>query len=194
MEEKEYAEYLESFEKRLEAGLSKICCSLGVLTETANGALLGSSDIDSKWEDYIKDYVADAVENFDKYPDAALGWAAYLGMAVANHWDRDWNLFKDDSYKSYYGDQGWDNMDEHIVGLILKLQPVQAKKVSDALMSCSTAIQAFIRHEGIEAQTVLGFYALVRSYGVMFRVGAAIELQRLGYKVSQVSDIHSNRG
>ena len=40
--------------------------------------------------------------------------------------------------------------------------------------------------EGIEAQTELGFYVLVRTYSVLFRIGAAIELQRLGYTIKRV--------
>lgn len=174
----EQQEYLESFEKRLEAGLVKICSSAGVL----DGELLSSPDIDGKWEDYLKDYVADAVENYDEYPDAALCWAAYLGMGVAHHWDQDWSIFKDEPYKSYYGPRGWDDMDEHVSGIILKLGEDDDKRISSALKSCSMAITAFIRHEGIEAGTALGFYALARAYGVMFRVGGSMELKRLGYR------------
>jgi len=179
MLEKDYSEYLDSFEKRLEAGLVKICGSTGVLS----GELLSSPDIDGKWDDYIKDYVADAVGNFVQYPDAALSWAAYLGMGVASHWDRDWDLFRNDPYCSYYGPRGWDDMDEHVSGTILKLSEEEDKHISDTLKSCSMAVTAFIRHEGIEAQTALGFYALTRAYGVMFRIGEAIELRRLGYKL-----------
>ena len=31
-----------------------------------------------------------------------------------------------------------------------------------------------------------GFYVLVRTYSVLFRIGAAIELQRLGYTIKRV--------
>lgn len=172
-------EYLETFEKRLEAGLTRICTSAALL----GGEVLSSPDIDGKWDEYIKDYVADAVENFPSYPDAALSWAAYLGMGVANHWDRDWDLFRDDPYKSYYGSRGWDDMDERVTGTVLKLGDTELKKVSENLQNCSAAVQAFIRHEGIEPQTALGFYALVRAFSVMYRIGAAMELFRLGYKL-----------
>ena len=39
-----------------------------------------------------------------------------------------------------------------------------------------------MRHEGVEADTERGFYVLVRIYSVMFRLGASIELKRLGYR------------
>ena len=53
---------LDSFEKTLQLGLERICEAAGLL----EGGLLQSDDIDSKWEEYIKDYVADAVQNFNE--------------------------------------------------------------------------------------------------------------------------------
>ena len=156
----ENKELLDNFEKTLQMGLMRVCSGAGLLGDE----LLSSEDIDSKWEEFIKDYVADAVENFNEYPEAALAWAGFLGMAVGN--------------------RGWDDMDEHILhGVLgLDLQGKEAKKISDTLQSCALATLGLIRHEGIEAQTATGFYALSRSYGVFFRIGAALELFRLGYK------------
>lgn len=174
-------EYLDRFEKILEDGLLKVCRGAGLLGEE----VLRSPDLDEKWEDsYIKDYTADAVENFNSYPEAALSWAAFLGMAVAHNWDTDWNAHKDDPYKSYYGSRGWDNMDEHVLQDVLGLgtdDPLR-RRINDTLLSCALATLGLIRHESIEPQTDLGFYILVRAYTVMFRIGAAMELKRLGYK------------
>ena len=167
---------LDRFEKILEDGLVKICRSEGLLDE-----ILNSPDIDGVWEAYMKDYVADAVRNFNEYPAAALGFAAFLGMAVANRWDRDWDNAKDAPYSSYYGPRGFDDMDDHILEDVLCLQPEYAKKVSGTVGSCVWSTLALIRHEAIEAQTAEGFYVLVRCYCVMFRIGASIELKRLGY-------------
>ena len=130
--------------------------------------------------------MADAVLNFNEYPEAAIAWAAFLGMAVAHNWDTDWEAHKNDSYKSYYGSRGWDDMDEHILWELLCLPEQIGKKISDTLDSCALAALGLIRHEGIEAQTELGFYVLVRTYSVLFRIGAAIELQRLGYTIKRV--------
>ena len=173
-------EYLDRFEKILEDGLLKICQGAGLLDDE----VLRTPDIDGKWDAYIKDYTADAVENFNSYPEAALSWAAFLGMGVAHDWDADWEAHKDDPYKSYYGSRGWDNMDEHILQDVLGLKPdsPESKKISDTLLSCALATLGLIRHESIEPQTDLGFYVLVRAYTVMFRIGAAIEIRRLGYK------------
>lgn len=169
---------LDNFELVLSDGLEKLCHSCGLF----EGELLTSPDIDGAWDGYLEKYVADAVLNFNEYPEVAIAWAAYLGMGVAHNWDSDWKAHKDDAYESYYGSRGWDDMDEHIVGDLLHLKEDWAKKVSDCLVGCADAALSLIRHEGIEAQTADGFYCLVRVYCVFFRLGVTAELSRLGYK------------
>ena len=144
--------FYDSFETILENGLLKICRGAGLIGDT----LLRSDDIDDRWEEYIKDYVAD--------------WAGFLGIGVAHWWDMDWQEHKDDPYRSFYGTRGWDDMDEHVLRdlLGLKLDGKEAKRISDTLLS--------------ETQTERGFFVLTRSYSVLYRIGAGIELQRLGYK------------
>ena len=172
--------FYDSFETILENGLLKICRGAGLIGDT----LLRSDDIDDRWEEYIKDYVADAVENFNQYPEAAISWAGFLGIGVAHWWDMDWQEHRRDPYTSFYGGRGWDDMDEHVLRdlLGLKLDSPEAKKISDTLLSCALATLGLIRHEGIETQTEQGFFVLTRSYSVLYRIGAGIELQRLGYK------------
>ncbi|MCQ2180409.1 MAG: hypothetical protein MJY91_09975 [Bacteroidales bacterium] len=179
----ENSQILDKFESVLEAGLLKICNGAGILDK-----MLISPDLTGTWEKYLKDYVADAVENFNQYPEAAVGFASFLGMAVANNWDADWTAHKDDSYQSYYGSRGFDDMDDHIIEDVLHLKADYGRKVSDTMMSCAIAALGLISHEGIETQTELGFYILNRCYSVMFRIGAAVELQRLGYRSLLLAD------
>jgi hypothetical protein len=176
----ENSEWLDRFEKVLEDGLLKVCSGEGLV----DAELLRSPDVDAKWEDYIKDYVADAVENINEFPEAAIAWAAFLGMGVAYNWDLNWRLHHKDAYSDYYGSRGWDDMDEHILRdvLGLPLDGPEAKKISDTLLSCALAVLGLLQHEGVETQTARGFYLLARSYTVLYRIGAAIELHRLGYK------------
>ena len=178
--------YLDYYEKTLMDGLIKVCQGAGVLK---GSELLSSADIDAKWEEYIKPYIEDAVGNFNQYPEAALGFAAFLGMAVAHNWDADWAAHKDDPYQSYYGSRGWDDLDEHTMWELLRLTKDYGKQLSDALDSCALATLGLIRHEQIEAETELGFYVLSRSYTVMYKLGAALELERLGYKKVPVDKI-----
>lgn len=174
-------EELDRFEKTLEDGLIKICSMAGLTDE-----IMMSPDIDGKWDEFIKDYVADAVVNFNEYPDAAIGFAAFLGMGVAHHWDEDWKNNKKNSYNSYYGKRGFDDMDDHITGDLLELPLDEALKISSTINSCVQAALGLIRHEGIETQTSTGFYALARCYTVLFRIGVSIELGRLGYKKQSI--------
>ena len=168
---------LDNFEQVLEDGLVKLCKSAGALDD-----LISSPDIDERWEVFIKDYVADAVENINSYPNAALGFAAFLAMGVTFHWDRDWTAHKDDSYSCYYGSRGFDNMDDHILLEILQVPSFEAEHISSIVYSCVQATLALLRHEKVDLQTEYGFYALARCYSVMYRVGEALELRRLGYK------------
>lgn len=172
--------FLDSFEKTLQDGLLKVCDGLGVLS----GEVLESPDVNGRWDAFIKDYVGDAVENFNEYPQSAIAWAGFLGMGVAHLWDRDWKRCAVAAYPDFYGKRGFDDMDEHILHDILglPLDSDETARLSGALSSCAIATLGLIRHEGIESQTSNGFYVLVRAYSVMYRIGAAIELRRLGYK------------
>lgn len=171
-------ERLDEFEKLLQDGLVKLCSSENLMAPY----VMVCPDVTDKWDnDYIKGYVEDAVANFNSYPEAALGFAAYLGMAVAHNWDKCWLKYSGATYQSYYGSRGWDDMDDHIVADVLHLKADAAEKIKNVLDSCALATLGLIRHEGIEAQTSDGFYVLVRSYGVMFRIGMSIELTRKGY-------------
>lgn len=171
---------LDRFEQTLEDGLVKVCSGAGLLP----AELVRNPDIDGVWDRYIKDYIADAVVNFNDYPEAAIAWAGFLGMGVAWGWDTDWHRYRDLPYRRWYGPRGWDDMDEHILRdvLGLPLDGAEAKKISDTLQSCSLAVLGLLQHEGVETQTARGFYLLARAYTVLYRIGAAIELHRLGYK------------
>lgn len=171
---------LDRFEQLVEDGLVKVCSGAGLLP----AELVRNPDIDARWDVYIKDYIADAVVNFNEYPEAAIAWAGFLGLGVAWGWDADWQHYKDVPYRSWYGSRGWDDMDEHILRDILglDLDGKEAKRISDCLLSCSTAVLGLLQHEGVETQTARGFYLLARTYTVLYRIGAGIELHRLGYK------------
>ena len=171
---------LDRFEQLLEDGMVRICSGAGMLP----AELVRNPDLDAMWDVYIQDYIADAVVNFNDYPEAALAWAGFLGLGVAHGWDADWQRCKDAPYRSWYGTRGWDDMDEHILYDVLGLSPggKEAKKISDTLQSCALAVLGLLQHEGVETQTARGFYLLARAYTVLYRTGAAMELHRLGYK------------
>ena len=177
-------EYLEDFESKLEKELLEICTSHKLL----DGTLLTSDDIDELWNGLANEYIADAAKELTDYPGVAVSWAAYLGMAVAAGWDRDWEGCKKTPYKNYYGPNGFDDMDDHIVTDILHIElgGPESKKINDALLSCSETAISMIRHEKIEPQSVMALNVFSRTVKVMFRIGASIELFRLGYKFERI--------
>lgn len=176
---------IDNFEQTLTQGLIKVLKGAGYLQgEYPENLLPISEDIENFWNDHlIKDYIADAVVNFNDYPEAALSWAGFLGMAVARNWDKDWLRHRRDSYQNFYGSRGFDDMDEYILANILRVKPEEAKRLSDTFLSLALATLGLIQHEGVETQTQTGFYILARCYTVIYKLGAALWLERLGYKL-----------
>ena len=181
----EQTEYLRDYEKRLQDELLKLCTNYKLL----DGVLLSSEDVEGRWEALALDYMADAVAQINEYPTVAVAWAGYMGMAVAHLWDKDWELHCNDEYRSLYGDNGFDDMDEHIVQNILHLplDSTEARQLMNILLCCAQKAVTFIRHEHIEAQTVKAFHIFARTVKVLYRTGASIQLRRLGYKFHKVN-------
>lgn len=177
-------EYLKEFESRLQNELLKMCTSYGFL----DGTLLATDDVDARWEALALDYIADAVAQINEYPAVAVAWAGYLGMAVANQWDGDWEHRSMDEYRSYYGECGFDDMDEHIIRDLLgiPLEAKYAKDIEELLRRCAYSALNIVRHENIEPQSPMAYYTFARTAKVVYRIGAAIELKRLGYKFEAV--------
>jgi hypothetical protein len=172
------------FESRMEQDLLKICRNHGML----ENHLLQSDDINDKWNSYAPEYMAQSVKEIADYPTVAIAWAAYIGMAVACWWNRDWDKLKDQPYSVLQGERGFDDMDEHIVRDILGLQleGAEAKKIENVIHSCAEHALGLIRREGIEPQSKKAFYVYARTEQVMFKIGAAIELHRLGYEYTRL--------
>lgn len=177
--------YLENFESRLLNELLKLCTQYKVL----EGTLLATDDIDARWHELAPEYVADAVPNIADYPTVAIAWAGYVGMAVAHQWDSDWTAHSKDTYKSYYGPNGFDDLDEFVVQRIIgfHLESQEAKGIEQMMRRLGETALTIIRRENIEPQSPMAFHAFARAIKVMYRVGAAIELKRLGYKFEQVN-------
>lgn len=180
----EQTEYLRDFEKRLQDELLKLCTNYKLL----DGVLLSSEDVEGRWEALALDYMADAVAQINEYPTVAVAWAGYMGMAVAHLWDKDWGLHCNDEYRSLYGDNGFDDMDEHIVRDILglPLETPYAKEIEEMMRRSAYSVLNLIRHENIQPQSPMAYYTFARAVKVMYRIGAAIELKRLGYKFEKI--------
>ena len=133
MEEKEII-YLDEFETKLTNELLRLSTQYKAL----EGVLLSTEDIDEYWRRIAPEYMADAVPQVAKYPTVSVAWAAYLGLGVAFGWDIDWETFSAATYQTYYGKQGFDDMDEHIVRdlLCLPLDSPEAGELEKIIRLC----------------------------------------------------------
>lgn len=168
----------------MQSELLRLCTSRGML----NGSLLATDDVIEHWNVLAPEYVADAVGQIADYPTVSVAWAGYLGLAVAHGWDANWEVCVRTAYKQYYGAQGFDDMDEHIVQHVLglELESNEAKELEALIRSCAQMAVTLIRREQIEPQSPMAFHVFARAIKVMYRIGAALELKRLGYKFEEM--------
>ena len=177
--------FLNRFEEKIQAELLRICTSHGLL----GGVLLATDDVTDHWDVLAPEYVADAVGQIADYPTVSVAWAGYLGLAIAHGWDKNWQACSHAPYTSYYGSQGFDDMDEHIVQHVLglSLESKEASQLEAVIRSCAQTAVTLIRREQIEPQSPMAFHVFARAVKVMYHIGAALELKRLGYKLEEVA-------
>ena len=172
-------QYLIRFEEKMQDDLLRLATSRNML----KGVLLATEDIDEQWNILAPEYMGDAVPQIAHYPTVSVAWAAYLGMAVAYGWDADWETFLKMPYQSYYGEQGFDDMDEHIVRDLLRipLDSRTAKELEETIRQCGEKAVDLIRYEQIPPQSEMAFHVFARACKAMYKIGAAIQLTRMGY-------------
>lgn len=156
-----------------------------------DGQLLTVEELNEKWRTSAPSYMADAVPEVAKYPLVAIAWAMYLGMGSAVLWDKEWSRYEneEDLHKLMTAPRGFDCMDEYITEILLchPLGSEAAEKVEDMVRSTAEVAQSLIRKEGIEAQSVMAFHIFARTTKVMFEVGVAVQLRRMGYNYVKVN-------
>ncbi len=180
----EQQEYIKKYESDLMQHLLRMLTSMELL----DGQLLESPDITDKWEEIGPAYVADAVKEIAAYPSVSLGWAMYLGMAVARYWDDDWEIYGKvpNLYEHIRNKRGFDYMDEVVRGEILMLKDEAFDRMEKVVQSCAQQALSMIRHEQIAPQSPLAFHVYAASVLTLYKLGAAIELKSLGYKFEKV--------
>lgn len=178
----EQQEYLDTYQQQLTEQLLRLCTQKGALDRQ----LLETPDLEERWRDIAPAYMADAVKEIAQYPDAALGWMMYVGMAVAHFWDEDWARHSRRAclYAAVRDPRGFDCLDEYVREEVLGFPPSSAHYAAteDLVRQCARTALDKIRHEGIEPQSPMAFHVYVRSIHALFRIGVAVELKRLGYK------------
>lgn len=180
----EQIEYLNKYEKDLQLHLLLMLTSQGKL----QGQLLESDDLADMWEKVAPYYLQDAVKEIADYPNVALGWAMYLGMAVARYWDEDWAYYsKMNLYEVLRDKRGFDYMDEEIRQKVLGMGGEEFTNCEKLVQNCAQQVLNKIRHENISPQSPLAFHVFVRSIKVLYKIGASVELRALGYKFEKAN-------
>ncbi len=174
-------ETVSDYKKGLAQHLMKICRSKALL----GGELLQTPDLDDKWQSMAPEFLADAVPEFNGYPEVVLAWAAYLGTAVAWCWDTDWMQYSSKDYKFFCGEKGFDYMDEHITEHLLgmPLGSKEAETLASRMRSLADEAYSYLMHAGLEAGSTAAFQAVLATIDTLFTLAASIGLHTLGYKL-----------
>lgn len=182
--DKDQKEYIDNYEQQLMQHMLRITKSM----QLTDGQLLESPDINGKWEEVANSYIADSAKEIADYPTVSLGWAMYLGMAVARYWDEDWDVYSKvpNIYEYIRDKRGYDYMDEVVRGEILMLKDKDYDQMEKIVQGCAQQVLNKIRYEKVEPQSPLAFHIYVRSITVLYKIGASIELKALGYKFEKV--------
>ena len=180
----EQNEYLDNYELKLYELLMEKTRQHTLL----DAKLLQSDDLNQLWDKIAPHYLADAIPQIAEYPSVSFAWAAYVGLAAAAYWDEDWQFFDnlENPYTHIRDKRGFDYMDEYICEEVLKLTPQENEKLENCLRTCAQTATDLIRKENLEPQSTTAFHAFARSTRAFFRIGAAIELNRRGYKYTKV--------
>lgn len=182
----EQLEYLDQYEQHLQDNLLQMLRNKGLLPQ--QGPLPQTPDITDQWLDRLApSYCADAVKEIAQYPLVALGWAMYVGLAMAKYWDDDWATYGQhpNLYEHLRDVRGFDYLDEVVREELYgyKRDGKGYTDCEDLIRSCAQMANDQIRHEQIEPSTPLAFHVFARSIKVLYLTGAAIGLTKLGYKM-----------
>ena len=181
--------FLEEFQKKSTEILLCKAKDLGLST----GKLLESEDITNMWFKCAPDYMAAAIKEFNSYPEVALAWASYVGLAASFLWDGDWkeNQKIPNLYHFLANKRGFDELDEYVTEEIMKLElkSLQHIKIENSLRSLASSILGLMKKENPEAMTENAFKIFAIATNAMFKIGASIGLHVLGYKLELASQL-----
>lgn len=174
------------FEKKLIDDLHKYLLSEKLVDEK----LPECPDLEELWKPVVRAYLPDGVREFQNYPVSSLGWIMFVGMGLAKLWDVEWEKYSSESgerlYESFRDAKGYDNMDDYILEEILGLDKEESKKMGAIVGECAARTLSAIQHSGIEPGTKDASLAYISALHALYTMGIAIELNALGYHMTQI--------
>ena len=180
--------YLEQYTSELQPLLWQFVQQEGHLS----GPILETVDLDELWTALAQPYMESAVSDFEQYPLVSLGWMAFVGMAMAVLWDEDWARYQSMGsalYTQLRDARGWDELDEYVLEDVfgMSLGSEDAQHYTDLVRRLAELALTQLRHEGAEPSSPLAFQLYARTLFALYRMGVALGLARLGYRVSQAN-------
>jgi len=172
------------FEEQLSWDLHQFLLSMKEIDEQ----LPECPDVEDKWEDIAKSYIPDGIREFNDFPSASLGWMMYIGMAVAQYWDAEWEIYSkiDDLYAYMRDKRGYDSMDEYIREEVLMLKGVDYTVLEKVAGECASRVYNALMHQHLEPGTKDAFKAYVSCLHQLYLMGAAMQLYRMGYHMTKM--------
>ena len=175
---------MQQFEETLHQDLHQFLLSMQEVDER----LPECPDVEDKWEDIAKAYIPDGIREFQDFPSASLGWMMYIGMAVAQMWDKEWDIYSkvDDLYAYMRDKRGYDALDEYVREDVLLLKDTPYTLLEKLVGECASRIYNALLRQNIEPGTKEAFNAYVSSLHQLYLMGAAVQLKRLGYHMTKM--------
>ena len=175
----------EQFEDQLHQDLHQFLLSMKEVDER----MPECPDVEDKWETIAKAYIPDGIREFQDFPSASLGWMMYIGMAVAKMWDTDWDIYSKvaDLYVYMRDKRGYDAMDEYIREEVLLLQGADYSMLEKLTGECASRVYNALMHQHLEPGTKEAFNSYVACLHQLYLFGAAIQLKRMGYRMTQMN-------
>ncbi|MBR0037516.1 MAG: hypothetical protein IJP70_07725 [Bacteroidales bacterium] len=175
----EQTEYLQQYEKQLHENLVQLLREKDLIPKT--GPLPETPDITERWDGMMGSYTADAMKEIAQYPLVSLGWAMYLGLAMAKYWDDGWEVYSKhpNLYEHLRDVRGFDYLDE-VVRFDLYHWDCE-----EPVRNCAQMALDQIRHEQIEPSSPLAYYVYIVSVKTLYLLGAAVGLKKLGYSMQK---------
>ena len=176
---------MEKFENMIRQDLHQFLLSM----KEVDARLPECPDVEDKWEQIVKAYIPDGIREFQDYPSASLGWMMYIGMAVAKLWDTEWGIYSklDDLYTYLRDKRGYDHLDEYIREEVLQQTGDDYIALEKLVGECASRVYNALRHQDIEPGTKEAFNAYVSCLHQLYLMGAAMQLNRMGYHMTKMS-------
>ena len=145
-------------------------------------------DVEDKWVAVAEAYLPDGAREFASYPIASLGWMMFIGMAIAEYWDTDWEKYGkiDDLYTPMRDKRGFDNLDEYILDEVLDLHGDDAETMQTLVGDCAERAKRALFRQDIEPGTADAFRGYVACLQCMYQLGMAVQLKAMGYHMERL--------